>query len=183
MLDLRSNNISSPIPGSFANFPNLRDLDLSWNPISDPIPGFFANFSKLTFLSISGCQLNGTFPKEIFQRRLEDGILKPSHLRISGIGSSTIDEFLRLTRVPNSVAVEEEGEGTEHVQSDNSKVSCDACGVITMAFDSGRGDWADLGLTQMTIHGRKAGRLEHSRRLATGAMESTATQSQFHGQE
>ncbi|ONH90444.1 hypothetical protein PRUPE_8G054400 [Prunus persica] len=65
-LDLSSNYISY-IPGSFANLSNLRVLDLSWNPISDPIPGFFANFSKLTSLSLSGCQLNGTFPKEIFQ--------------------------------------------------------------------------------------------------------------------
>lgn len=37
-----------------------------------------------------------------------------------GIGSSAIDEFLRLGRVLDSVAVEEEGKGREHAESDNS---------------------------------------------------------------
>lgn len=36
---------------------------------------------------------------------------------------------------------------------------------------------ADLGLTQMAIHGRKAGRLEHLRHPAAGAVESAATRS------
>lgn len=39
----------------------------------------------------------------------------------------------------------------------------------------------DLGLTQMAIRVRKAGRLEHTRCLAVGGLESAATRSQFHG--
>ncbi|KAI5325937.1 hypothetical protein L3X38_035011 [Prunus dulcis] len=66
-LDLSSETISGPIPGSFANFSNLRELDLSSTKISGPVPGFFANFSKLISLNLGGCRLSGTFPNEIFQ--------------------------------------------------------------------------------------------------------------------
>ncbi|KAL6269549.1 hypothetical protein ACE6H2_026460 [Prunus campanulata] len=84
VLDLSSNNISSPIPGFFANFSNLRVLDLSSNNIFGMVPRFFAKFSKFTSLSLSGCRLNGTFPKEIFQVPTLQTIDLSGNFKLSG---------------------------------------------------------------------------------------------------
>ncbi|CAB4315233.1 unnamed protein product [Prunus armeniaca] len=84
VLDLSRNNISSPIPGSFASFSNLRVLGLSWNNISGTVPRFFANFSKLTSLRLSGCRLNGTFPNEIFQVPTLETVYLGSNYELGG---------------------------------------------------------------------------------------------------
>ncbi|XP_040368776.1 receptor-like protein 43 [Rosa chinensis] len=71
-LDISSEHISAGINNSSSLFhlhylQSLSVIKLDGNNISAPVPGFFANFSNLTILSLQGCNLHGTFPKEIFQ--------------------------------------------------------------------------------------------------------------------
>ncbi|PQM43129.1 putative LRR receptor-like serine/threonine-protein kinase [Prunus yedoensis var. nudiflora] len=66
VLNLSSNTISGTVPGFFANFSNLRELDLRGNNISGPIPGFFANFSNLKLLDLSENHIRGKIPHWIW---------------------------------------------------------------------------------------------------------------------
>ncbi|KAL2484848.1 receptor like protein 7 [Abeliophyllum distichum] len=66
-LSLSRCNLSGPIDSSFSQLRHLSVLRLDNNNLSTSIPGFFANFSKLTSLSLSSCSLQGFFPDKIFQ--------------------------------------------------------------------------------------------------------------------
>ncbi|KAI8557068.1 hypothetical protein RHMOL_Rhmol05G0305700 [Rhododendron molle] len=68
VLSLRGCLLSGPIDSSLQNLQYLSEINLAQNNFSSPVPDFLANFPNLTVLILSGSELHGTFPNNIFQR-------------------------------------------------------------------------------------------------------------------
>ncbi|MED6157774.1 hypothetical protein PIB30_026443 [Stylosanthes scabra] len=60
-------NLSGPLNSSLTTLKNLSVFLLDGNDLSSPVPETFANFKNLTTLSLSCCRLRGTFPVKIFK--------------------------------------------------------------------------------------------------------------------
>ncbi|KAK4731160.1 hypothetical protein R3W88_024148 [Solanum pinnatisectum] len=67
VLSLRACQISGPIDESLSKLQILSIIRLDQNNLSTTVPGYFANFTNLTTLSLDSCNLQGAFPKKIFQ--------------------------------------------------------------------------------------------------------------------
>ncbi|KAG5584756.1 hypothetical protein H5410_045190, partial [Solanum commersonii] len=67
ILSLRACQISGPIDESLSKLQILSIIRLDQNNLSTTVPGYFANFTNLTTLSLDSCNLQGAFPKRIFQ--------------------------------------------------------------------------------------------------------------------
>ncbi|XP_027926390.1 receptor like protein 22-like isoform X2 [Vigna unguiculata] len=66
-LSMSNCNISGPLHPSLTALQNLSIIRLDQNNLSSPVPGTFADFPKLTSLHLSACKLTGIFPEKIFQ--------------------------------------------------------------------------------------------------------------------
>ncbi|KAJ1419316.1 Leucine-rich repeat [Sesbania bispinosa] len=60
-------NLSGPLDSSLTRLENLSVIILDQNNLSSPVPETFANFKNLTTLSLAYCGLTGNFPQKIFQ--------------------------------------------------------------------------------------------------------------------
>ncbi|KAI8557087.1 hypothetical protein RHMOL_Rhmol05G0307400 [Rhododendron molle] len=65
LLSLSNCYLSGPIDSSLRKLKNLYKVNLGNNNLASPIPDFFANFPNLTVLILSSSSLNGTFPGNI----------------------------------------------------------------------------------------------------------------------
>ncbi|XP_058214307.1 receptor-like protein 33 [Rhododendron vialii] len=68
VLSLSDCLLSGPIDSSLQNLQYLTEINLAGNNLSSPVPRFFANFPNLTILILNGSELYGTFPDIVFQR-------------------------------------------------------------------------------------------------------------------
>ncbi|XP_058214306.1 receptor-like protein 33 [Rhododendron vialii] len=68
VLSLSDCLLSGPIDSSLQNLQYLSEINLAQNNLLSPVPGFFANFPNLTVLILSFSELYGTFPDFIFQQ-------------------------------------------------------------------------------------------------------------------
>jgi Leucine-rich repeat (LRR) protein len=55
-------SLTGPIPESFGNLGNLRDIRMQGNALTGPIPETMADLNGLEILNLSGNQLTGTIP-------------------------------------------------------------------------------------------------------------------------
>ncbi|KAK4432260.1 Receptor-like protein 18 [Sesamum alatum] len=90
-LSLRRCGLSGPLDLSLSELQSLSVLQLDRNNLSTAVPGFFANFSSLTTLTLSFCSLQGTFPDMIFQLPT----LQTLDLSNNDLLGGTISEFPR----------------------------------------------------------------------------------------
>ncbi|KAK6779760.1 hypothetical protein RDI58_021944 [Solanum bulbocastanum] len=67
VLSLRACQISGPIDESLSKLQILSIIRLDQNNLSTTVPGYFANFTNLTTVSLDSCNLQEAFPKKIFQ--------------------------------------------------------------------------------------------------------------------
>ncbi|XP_019187482.1 PREDICTED: receptor-like protein 12 [Ipomoea nil] len=67
VLSLKYCGVSGPIHPSLSKLRFLSDIYLDLNLLSSTVPKFLANFSNLKTLSLTNCDLQGKFPREIFQ--------------------------------------------------------------------------------------------------------------------
>ncbi|XP_058214627.1 receptor-like protein 7 [Rhododendron vialii] len=68
VLSLSGCLLSGPIDSSLQNLQYLSEINLAQNNFSSPVPDFLGNFPNLAVLILSGSELHGTFPNNIFQR-------------------------------------------------------------------------------------------------------------------
>jgi len=61
-LNLYSNNMTGPVPASFANLTGLTYLQLSDNKLSGNLLSFISNFTMLTTVDVSSNQFTGSMP-------------------------------------------------------------------------------------------------------------------------
>ncbi|RDX62097.1 Receptor-like protein 12, partial [Mucuna pruriens] len=65
-LSMSQCNLSGPLDPSLGRLVNLSVISLNGNNLSSPVPDTFAHFKNLTVLILSYCGLTGTFPQKIF---------------------------------------------------------------------------------------------------------------------
>ncbi|XP_052200477.1 leucine-rich repeat receptor-like protein kinase TDR isoform X2 [Diospyros lotus] len=63
-MDLANNNFTGHLPEELATLPALSELDFSHNNFSGPIPTTFANSSRLMILNVSFNHISGSIPPE-----------------------------------------------------------------------------------------------------------------------
>ncbi|EPS72702.1 hypothetical protein M569_02055, partial [Genlisea aurea] len=68
VLILRSCLIQGEIPEYIGHLENLKDLDLSFNNLTGPIPASFAGLSGVDFMYLAGNQLSGQIPRWLLER-------------------------------------------------------------------------------------------------------------------
>nr|GME08850.1 receptor-like protein 12 [Ipomoea batatas] len=62
----------------------LAEIYLDKNNLSSTVPNFFANFPSLKTLSLSACNLQGAFPREIFQTQGLQELILSNNQNLSG---------------------------------------------------------------------------------------------------
>ncbi|TKY65793.1 Receptor protein 12 [Spatholobus suberectus] len=66
-LSMSNCNLSGPLDPSLTRLENLSIIRLDQNNLSSPVPETFADFPNLTTLHLSSCGLTGVFPEKIFK--------------------------------------------------------------------------------------------------------------------
>lgn len=61
-IDLYNNNLAGYFPDNFGSFPKLRRLDVSSNQMSKPLPGTFETLTSIRELKLSRNHFQGDFP-------------------------------------------------------------------------------------------------------------------------
>ncbi|WMV45035.1 hypothetical protein MTR67_038420 [Solanum verrucosum] len=92
-----------PIDESLSKLQILSIIRLDQNNLSTTVPGYFANFTNLTTLSLDSCNLQGAFPKKIFQVQfLEILDLSNNKLLSGSIPSFPRNGSLRMISLSNT---------------------------------------------------------------------------------
>nr|AAP20228.1 resistance protein SlVe1 precursor [Solanum lycopersicoides]AAP20229.1 resistance protein SlVe1 precursor [Solanum lycopersicoides] len=84
VLSLCACQISGPIDESLSKLQILSIIRLERNNLSTTVPGYFANFTNLTTLSLDSCNLQGAFPKKIFQVQVLESLDLSNNKLLSG---------------------------------------------------------------------------------------------------
>ncbi len=112
-IDLRTNNLSGPIPSTIGNLTSLQSFQLDINPMGGSIPSSMGNLMNLQYLSMIGCQFTGTIPPSLgnlgnlFWLRLADNQLTgpiPSTLgNLSGLAYLQLGNNMLNGTIPPSL--------------------------------------------------------------------------------
>ncbi|CAL0315041.1 unnamed protein product [Lupinus luteus] len=105
---------SGPIDYSLSKLQSVSVIRLNGNNMSSPVPKSFANFSKLTVLQLSNCRLTGVFPNDIFQvptLKLPDPVSNLKHLstldlsncQFNGTLPTSLSELTQLVHLDLSI--------------------------------------------------------------------------------